>query len=68
MAAKNKRPGAREQSARDRCPKCGEPGESNARLLVCVTCGAEGFDSCCMSGGVGTECVDCEEGPDDDDD
>lgn len=68
MAKNPKKPGARETSARDRCPKCGEPGEANARLVVCVTCGGEGFDSYCMSGGVGTECTDCESGADDDDD
>lgn len=62
-----KKPGAKETSARDRCPMCGEPMKADAKLLTCVTCGGEGGDDCCMSAGVGTECTDCQQGDEDED-
>jgi hypothetical protein len=68
MAKKGKKPGAPETSARDRCPICNEPIEGgDGGLIECVSCGRSGSDTCCMGGGVGTECVECEESDDDTD-
>ena len=45
------------------CEICGEDHyktEPQARLLSCASCGRLGYDTCCIPGGRGTECVECE--------
>lgn len=47
----------------EQCPKCGadfDPEEE--QIVMCPLCGNEGATSCCMMGGVGTLCTECENG------
>ncbi|KKM90368.1 hypothetical protein LCGC14_1239340 [marine sediment metagenome] len=41
------------------CPKCGEP---TVQLLCCPECGNDGCVELCNGAGVGSPCLDCEEG------
>ena len=44
------------------CPHCGGEYDPAVDCLVtCWSCGALGSTACCNAGGVGVECVDCEE-------
>jgi hypothetical protein len=49
----------------EKCPMCGgdyDPDEHE--ILTCIKCGSEGSTHCCMSNGIGTRCINCEESED----
>jgi transcription elongation factor Elf1 len=47
------------------CPYCGVPYDPDLdQILECPECGKEGSTACCLSGGVGCPCVECETGED----
>ena len=47
------------------CPMCGQPFDAAVdTLMQCPECGRNGSTACCMMGGRGCQCVDCEGGDD----
>lgn len=49
------------------CPMCGDAfDDEKDAIYECPECGSAGSSACCMPGGRGVPCVDCEGGDDDD--
>lgn len=55
-------------SEKEFCDICGDEIAEDERLLECRKCIRRGGTGCCMMGGVGVPCCECEESGDDEDD
>jgi len=47
------------------CDICGEAVQPDEKLLECRVCLRNGSTGCCMMGGVGVPCCECEEAGED---